>query len=63
MDGLVKVLRNKKGDYLFTKEVGEEVHYTLADKKGEPIRSGNFPISLEVFIYCMYKAGYRKLDF
>lgn len=63
MDGLVIVLRNNRGEYLFTEEVYEEVHYTLVDKKGEVLRAGNLPISLEVFADCMYKVGYRKMDF
>jgi hypothetical protein len=61
MDGNVMVLRNKRSEYLFVEEVYEEVHYTLVDKRGEFIHAGNLPISLEIFMHCMYKAGYRKV--
>ena len=63
MDGLVMVLRNNRGEYLFAEEVYEEVHYNLVDKEGKVLGTGNLPVSLEIFAYCIYKAGYRKMDF
>jgi hypothetical protein len=63
MDGLVMVLRNNRGEYLFAEEAYEEVYYTLLDKEGEVLSAGILPMQLDIFMYYMYKAGYDKVNF
>lgn len=60
---IILVLQNRRGKYLFADRTYDNtIHFTLVDRKGQIIRSDDLPITLDVFIKSMRKAGYKGRD-
>ena len=57
-----KILICKDGNYLFYSHSNNYTYYTLMDKNGEIVMSGEVPLSVECFFEAMIKAGYKLIQ-
>ena len=57
-----RILICNDGNYLFYSHSNNYTYYTLMDKNGEIVMSGEVPLSVDCFFEAMIKAGYRLIN-
>jgi len=58
--------RNIRNEYLFISDHSYDyncTHLVLTDRNGEILRSYKLPLSLNICVNAMFKAGWQKVDF
>lgn len=57
-----KILICKNGDYLFYSYSNGNTFFTLMDRSGEIVKSGEVPLSVECFVNEKQKEGYSSIQ-